>query len=102
LEILSHTASRWSRADCLIYAGACDVARGKPGGLALIDEAVAEARRLGARYLEANALVTRAGAFLRTNNLVQAAADATEGTAVAKAATLVGFEIIGLARQARA
>jgi len=102
LEILSHTASRWSRADCLIYAGACDVARARPSGIAQIDEALAEARRLGARYLEANALVTRAGAQLRQGNLGQASADAAEGTAVAHAATLVGYEIQGLARHALA
>jgi eukaryotic-like serine/threonine-protein kinase len=102
LEILSHTASRFSRADCLIYAGACDVARGRPGGIAMLDEALTEARRLGARYLEANALVTRANAHLRHGNLGQASADASEGTAVAHAATLVGYEIQGLARHALA
>ena len=102
LEILSHTASRWSRADCLIYAGACDVARGRANGIALLDEALDEARRLGARYLEANALITRASAHLRQNNLASAAADAAEGTAVAHAVTLTGYEIQGLARNALA
>ena len=102
LEILSHTSSRWSRADCLIYAGACDVARGRPQGFAQLDEAFEEARRLGARYLEANALVTRAGAYLRVNDLARAAADAAAGAAVAHAATLVGYEIQGLARHALA
>jgi hypothetical protein len=96
------TASRWSRADCLIHAGACDVARGRPQGLAQLDEALAEARRLGARYLEASALVARAGAGLASNNLAQAAADAAAATAVAHAATLVGYEIQGLARHALA
>ncbi|HET9485305.1 MAG TPA: hypothetical protein VFO79_15190, partial [Xanthomonadales bacterium] len=102
LEILSHTSSRWSRADCLIYAGACDVARGRPQGIAQLDEALDEARRLGARYLEANALVTRAGAHLRLGSLAQALADAAEGAAVAHSATLVGYEIQGLARHALA
>jgi serine/threonine protein kinase/tetratricopeptide (TPR) repeat protein len=100
LELLRRTASRWSRADCLIYAGACDVRRGKPGGLAMIDEALAEARRLGARYLEANALITRAGAHLRRDEYEAAAADAAEGTAIAQASTLVGYQIQGLARWA--
>jgi tetratricopeptide (TPR) repeat protein len=102
LEILSHTSSRWSRADCLIYAGACDAARGKIAGIAQIDEALEEARRLGARYLEANALVARAGAHLRSGLYVQAAADASDGTLVARNATLIGFEIQGLARHALA
>ncbi|HEU0030246.1 MAG TPA: protein kinase [Kofleriaceae bacterium] len=107
LEVLSRTSSRWSRADCLIYAGTADVRRGRPGGLALIDEAVLEARRLGARYLEANALVARAGAKLvlarrGASTLEQAIADAAEGTAVARGAALVGYEIQGLARHALA
>ncbi|NVB83229.1 MAG: protein kinase [Kofleriaceae bacterium] len=100
LELLSRTASRWSRADCMIYAGVCDVRRGRDGGIALLDEALAEARRLGARYLEANALISRAGAQLRRGQLAAAADDAADGTAVARAATLVGYEIQGLARHA--
>jgi serine/threonine protein kinase/tetratricopeptide (TPR) repeat protein len=102
LEILSHTSSRWSRADCLIYAGACAAARGRFDGITQLDDALEEARRLGARYLEANALVTRAGAHLRSGLLGQAAADASEGTLVARSATLIGFEIQGLARHALA
>jgi len=102
LEILAATASRWSRADCLIYAGVCDVRRGKAEGIKLLDEALAEARRLGARYLEANALVARAGAQLRRGNLAAAIEDAADGTAVAQQATLVGYEIQGLARHALA
>ncbi|MEJ7604302.1 MAG: tetratricopeptide repeat protein [Kofleriaceae bacterium] len=87
LEILSRTASRWSRADCLIYAGLCDLRRGHASGLGLLDEAVAESRRLGARYLEANALVARAGAKLRLGDLDGALQDAADGTEVASAAT---------------
>jgi tetratricopeptide (TPR) repeat protein len=102
LEILSRTASRWSRADCLIHAGVCDLRRGHAGGLALIDEALAEARRLGARYLEATALIARAGAHLRRGALPAAIDDAAEGTAIAHAVTLTGHEIQGLARHALA
>jgi len=102
LDILGATASRWSRADCLIYAGVCDVRRGKAEGIKLLDEALAEARRLGARYLEANALVARAGAQLRRGNLAAAIEDAADGTAVAQQATLIGYEIQGLARHALA
>jgi len=102
LEILGATASRWSRADCLIYAGVCDVRRGRADGIKLLDEALSEARRLGARYLEANALVARAGAQLRIGNLAAAIEDAADGTAVAQQSTLVGYEIQGLARHALA
>ena len=100
IELLSRTSSRWSRADCLIYAGVCDVRRGRDSGIAMLDEALDEARRLGARYLEANALISRAGAHLRRGNIAAAMQDAAEGTAVASAATLVGYEIQGLARHA--
>src|SRR5258705_10882000 len=66
----------------------------------MLDEALGEARRLGARYLEANALVTRAGAHLRGRNFANAIADSTEGAEAARSATLVGYEIQGLARRA--
>ena len=102
LEILTRTASRWSRADCLIYAGVCDVRRGRVGGLQMLDDALGEARRLGARYLEANVLVARAGAQLRLQALPAAIEDAADGTVVAREATLVGYEIQGLARHALA
>ena len=102
LALLARTASPWSRADCLIYAGVCDLRRGHASGLLMLDEALAEARRLGARYLEANALTARAGAHLRRGALPAALDDAAEGTAVARAATLAGYEIQGLARHALA
>ncbi len=102
LEILSRTQARWSRTDCLIYAGICDLRRSGNQGMFMIDEALGEARRLGARYLEANALVARAGAQLRRGALAAAAADAADGTAVAQQATLVGYAIQGTARQALA
>jgi adenylate cyclase len=102
LDILSRTNSRWSRADCLIYTGICEQRRGRTGGLRMLDEALAEARRLGARYLEANALVARAAAHLRAGALSASIADASSGAAVARQATLVGYEIQGLARHALA
>jgi tetratricopeptide (TPR) repeat protein/tRNA A-37 threonylcarbamoyl transferase component Bud32 len=101
LDVLSRTNSRWSRTDCLIYTGSCELRRRRTA-LPLLDEAVDEARRLGARYLEANALVARAGAHLRTGALSAAIADASAGAAVARGATLVGYEIQGLARHALA
>ena len=102
LDILSRTNSRWSRTDCLIYTGVCELRRKRSGGIRMLDEALAEARALGARYLEANALVARAGAHLRTGALSAAIADASAGASVARGATLVGYEIQGLARHALA
>ena len=102
LEILSRTQSRWSRTDCLIYSGICDLRRGGTNGMLLLDEALGEARRLGARYLEANALIARAGAKLRHGAFAAAVEDAAEGTAVAHQATLVGYAIQGTARHALA
>jgi serine/threonine protein kinase/predicted ATPase len=102
LDILGATASRWSRTDCLIAAGSCDVRRGLRDGLLKLDEAVAEARQLGARYLEANGLVARAGARLRLGEANAAMEDAEAGAVLARRATLVGCEIQGLAGQAAA
>jgi serine/threonine protein kinase/tetratricopeptide (TPR) repeat protein len=102
LDLLSRTTSRWGHADCLIYAGICEARRGNPAGLAMLDDALAEARQLGAVYLEAHALISRAGVQLRRGDYVAAAADAGAGALVARGATLVGYEIQGVARQAHA
>ena len=102
IDILSRTSSRWSRTDCMIYAGICDLRRGGTQGMHMLDEAIGEARRLGARYLEANALVARAGAQLRRGAFAAAIEDAADGTAVALQATLVGYAIQGMARHALA
>jgi serine/threonine protein kinase/tetratricopeptide (TPR) repeat protein len=102
LAILEHTASRWSRADCMIDAGICDVRRGRSGGRAQIDEALLEARRIGARYIEANALVARAGAHLALGAPAPALDDAAQGAAVARESTWTGYEIQALARQGSA
>lgn len=100
LDVLTRTASRWSRTDCLISAGTCDVRRGAGDGLAKLDEAVREAQALGARYLEAHALVARADAKLRLGEAQAAVNDAEAGAQLARRATLVSCEIQGLARQA--
>jgi tetratricopeptide (TPR) repeat protein/tRNA A-37 threonylcarbamoyl transferase component Bud32 len=100
LDILGRTSSRWARTDCLIWAGACDVRRGLAVGIAKLDEAIAEARQLGARTLEASGLVARAEARLVLGEATAAASDAEAGTLLARRATLVGCEIQGLARQA--
>jgi len=102
LDLLSRTQARWSRTDCLIYAGICDLRRAGAQGMLMLDEALGEARRLGARYLEANALVARAGAQLRRGAYAAAIQDAIDGTSVAAQATLVGYAIQGTARHALA
>jgi hypothetical protein len=102
LDILSRTQARWSRTDCLIYAGICDLRRNGNQGMLMIDEALSESRRLGARYLEANALVARAGAQLRRGAFAAAIEDAVAGTTVAMQATLIGYAIQGTARHALA
>ncbi len=100
LAVLGATTSRWSRTDCLIYAGVCELRRRTGRAITLLDEAVAEARSLGARYLEANALIARSEVHLTRGALADALADAAAGTAAAQDATLLGYEIQGLARQA--
>jgi serine/threonine protein kinase/tetratricopeptide (TPR) repeat protein len=102
LDLLSRTSSPWSRANCLIHAGICEQRRGRTGGIRMLDEALDEAQRLGARYLEAHALVARATAHLRAGALSAAITDASNGAAVARQATLVGYEIQGLSRHALA
>jgi len=98
LELLARAGSRWSRADCLIYAGCCAIKRGRDS-ICMFDEALLEAETIGARYLEANARISRAGAHLQRGANIEAAADASHGVLVARGATLVGYEIQGLARQ---
>ena len=97
IEVLTRAGSRWSRTDCLIYAGACAVKRGRDG-LGMLDEALREAETIGARYLEANAWISRASAHLQRGANLEAAADASRGVLVARGATLLGYELQGLAR----
>lgn len=106
LDLLARTGSDVHRTEWLIHAGTCAIARGAGDGghvgLAMLDEAVAEARRLTARHLEASALVARAGVQLWRGDVTAAIRDAAEGTAVAAATRLVGDEIQALARHALA
>ncbi len=106
LAIHDQTQSRWSRADCQVYAGANEAWLGEfAAGLALLEESRASAREIGARYVEANGEVAMAGLLLRRGGdgdeeaAVVAAERALE---CARAATLVGAEIIALARRAEA
>ncbi|MBP9086391.1 MAG: protein kinase [Kofleriaceae bacterium] len=102
LEMLERTNSRWSHTDCLIYAGASDAKRGDRGGLLRIEQGLLDARELGAQYLETNALVAQAGAFLEFDQFDDAVAAAQAGSELARQATLTGAEVLGLARLAYA
>lgn len=102
LETLARTNSRWSHTDCLIYAGGCAARRGLREGLERIADGLIAARQIGAQYLEANALVTRAGAYLAFDMHDAAIADGLAGAELAHAATLTGAEVLGQARLAHA
>jgi tetratricopeptide (TPR) repeat protein len=106
LEIHDQTKSRWSRADCQVYAGANEAWLGEfAAGVALLEESRASARELGARYVEANGEVAMAGLLLRRSgdgDEEAAVAAADRALECARAATLVGAEIIALARRAEA
>jgi tetratricopeptide (TPR) repeat protein/tRNA A-37 threonylcarbamoyl transferase component Bud32 len=102
LAILDRGDSKWSRADCLVYAGQCDVRRGHDRGLEAIDLGLAIARAIGARTVEANALLARAGARLLVEDVDGAAKDADDAARAAAAAQLVAIEIPALARRAEA
>ncbi len=108
LAIHADTGSRWSRADCLVYAGSNEALLGDcERGLALIEEALTTAREIGAKYVEANALVAEAGALLLRGDESQRDIDraleaATRAAVVAREASLRGPEIQGLSRQAMA
>ncbi|HEU5057775.1 MAG TPA: hypothetical protein VFU21_14690, partial [Kofleriaceae bacterium] len=106
LAIHDQTQSRWSRADCQVYAGANEAWLGEfDAGVALLEESRASARELGARYVEANGEVAMAGLLLRRGadgDEEAAVAAADRALECARAATLVGAEIIALARRAEA
>jgi len=106
LSILDRTGSRWSRADCLVYAGGNEGLLGEfERGLELLEESVATAREIGARYVEANGEVALCGALLRrgrTGDVERALEVAARALATARAATLIGPEIGALARQGEA
>ncbi len=102
LEMLDRTKSRWSHTDCLIYAGASDAKRGERDGLLRIDQGLRDARELGAKYLEANAWVARAGALLEFDEFEAAVEAGNHGSELARQATLTGAEVLGLARLAYA
>jgi ATP/maltotriose-dependent transcriptional regulator MalT len=70
-----------------------------------LNESLGTARDIGARYVEANALVALAGALLARNHIGdvhQAESIAREAVKIAQSATLVGPEIQALSRQAEA
>ena len=106
LGILERTNSRWSRADCLSYAGSAEFALGDPGrGIGMLEEAESLAREIGAKYVRINALIAIAGAALERGQAGDSSwAGHSAGTAVelAREAKLIGAEILALSRLARA
>ena len=111
LAILEETNSQWSVCDCRLYRGVCSSLQGDlDGGLELINQSIAEARELGARYVLANGLTELAGLHLRRESQgrdgqedARAAEAATrEAHEVARDAALVGIEILALSRHAEA
>jgi serine/threonine protein kinase/tetratricopeptide (TPR) repeat protein len=106
LAIHDQTSSRWSRADCQVYAGSNaghlgDFDRGR----SLLEESIATAREIGARYVEANGGVALAGLLLRRGGEgddERALATANDALETARATTLIGAEVVALARQAEA
>jgi serine/threonine protein kinase/tetratricopeptide (TPR) repeat protein len=106
LAILEETQSRWSISDCKLYAGTCATLLGDyDRGLSLLESAIADARELNAPYVLANALTELAGALLRrdrSGDTIAAEAAAREAHGVARDASLVGIEILALARHAEA
>ena len=106
LAIHDQTQSRWSRADCQVYAGVNEAWLGElDAGVALLEESRASAREIGARYVEANGEVAMAALLLRRGgdgDEEAAVAAAERALECARAATLVGCEIVALARRAEA
>lgn len=105
LSILERTQSRWSRADCLVYAGAALCAMGDERGFELLDEAESLAREIGAKYVHANALAALARAALdRAGRGDIALAQRTTEAAVevAREAKLISPLILALSRRAEA
>jgi serine/threonine protein kinase/tetratricopeptide (TPR) repeat protein len=106
LAIHDQTQSRWSRADCQVYAGGTEACLGEfAAGAALLTESIATAREIGARYVEANGEVALAALLLRRGDEGDeeaAVAACDRGLETARASTLVGPEIVALARRAEA
>ena len=100
------THSRWSRSDCQVYAGTNLARLGRPDqGLAMLSESITSARDIGAPYIETNGEVALAGVLLdrdQPGDADQALAAAGRGLEAARAATLVGAEIVALTRRAEA
>lgn len=104
LAIHEGTGSRWSRADCLVYAGLTEASLGELDvGIGYVEEALDLAREIGARYVEANAQVGLSSCLLRRaaeGDITRAILVAEEAADTARAATLVGPEIQALSRRA--
>jgi tetratricopeptide (TPR) repeat protein len=103
LALHEQTGARLSRAETLVAAGRLATLSGDPAaGTVSLEEAVAVAAETGARPPLARAKLELALALCRRRDPVLAGRHAAEATSLARAARLVGCEILGLSRQALA
>ena len=102
LDLLERTGAHAAYADCLVHAGLCDLRRGYPSGIEMIDEGARIAGAVGARPIAIHAQVARSHALLARGDVRAAADQAQTAATAARDVGLVGHEIVALARQARA
>ena len=106
LTIAADTDSRWSHADCLVYAGTNDLRMGdRTRGQERLAEALKLARTIGARYVEANCLVAAAAGHLKGASIAdlgRAFDAAVTAVEIATESQLIGARIQALSRLAEA
>jgi tetratricopeptide (TPR) repeat protein len=106
LAIHAETGSRWSRADALVYAAHAETLGGDPHkGLSWLEEAIALAKDIGAKYVVANARNQLALALIRRNepgDLLRAEREAGEAVEIGRSQALPSCEIQGRSRLALA
>ncbi len=104
LELSVATKSRWSYADCLVYAGYNHGLLGDlEAGLAEVEQARSEAEELKTPYIECNANLALAGLLLRRDapgDRARAISACETVRRLAQEATLFGAEAMALSRQA--
>jgi tetratricopeptide (TPR) repeat protein/tRNA A-37 threonylcarbamoyl transferase component Bud32 len=106
LAIHAETNSRWSRADALVYAAHGETLAGDPAlGLSWLEQAIALATAIGAKYVLANAKNQISAALVRRHvlgDVGRAEREANEAAWLGREAELPSIEIQGLCRAAQA
>jgi hypothetical protein len=102
LDLLERTGAHASYADALVHAGLCDLRRGYPSGIEMIDEGARVAAAIGARPVAIHAQVARAYALIARREARAAADQAEAATVAAREVGLVAHELVAVARHARA